>query len=299
MRFGRIYRFIAGDENDGIEVVPPFQIEFDVNKTPSESPNVNRVRIYNLAPQTRKGLERPDLRCELHAGYAEESGPVLMLKGAIVDAYSYHDSGDVVTEIGIYDGWIELRDTALSISYGKGADAHTVIRAIARKMGLPLVMADSVPNVTWKSGFSYYGSAHSALHKACSAAGLEWSIQNQAIQVVKINGRTQREAIVLRAEGGLIGYPERTRRGAVEKARVQDQRTGDIVVIESAQQQKDGWRVRSLLLPQVNPGDTLILRSAEVDEICRADEVRHTGNFHDGDWVTDMLLVSDERYADA
>lgn len=299
MRFGRVYRFIAGNGNDGVEVQPPFQIEFDVNKTPSESPNVSRVRIYNLATDTRKLLERPDLRCQLHAGYEEEDGALLMLDGAIVDGYSYTDGADVITEVGIYDGWVELRDTAISIGYGKGADAHTVIRAIANKMRLPLNMDSGLPNITWKSGFSFYGPAHSALHKACAAAGLEWSIQNQAIQVVRINGRTQREAIVLQSDSGLIGYPERTRRGAVEKARVQDQRTGNYVELESAQQQRDGWRVRSLLLPQVNPGDTLILRSQFVEEICRADEVRHTGNFHDGDWATDMLLVSDERYANA
>lgn len=71
-----------------------------------------------------------------------------------------------------------------------------------------------------QQGFSFYGAARTALHKVTQGTGLEWSIQNQQLQVVRRRGTTRRKAVVLAGDTGLIGYPERTREAAREKARV-------------------------------------------------------------------------------
>lgn len=291
-RFDRVYRLQVGKAGTkGLEVVPPIRVTFDISKDASEEPNDHTIRIYNLAADTRKALENPDLRCVLYAGYAEEGGPLLMASGTLVFAYTRFEQPDIVTELIVKDGFTEIRDTAVSIGLGPGAQASTIIRDIARQMGLPLVMADELPDRRWQQGFSFYGAARTALHKVAQGTGLEWSIQNQQLQVVRRRGTTRRQAVVLAADTGLLGYPERTREAAREKARVKDKRTGDEVNLVSAQQQRDGWRVTSLLLPTINPGDLVKLESRSVESFQRVEAVRHTGDSGGGDWQSELELV--------
>ncbi len=295
-RFDRVYRLLVGKPNQkGLEVRQPIRITFDISKDAEEEPNDHIIRIYNLAPDTRRALEEPGLRCVLHAGYAEEGGPLLMASGSVVFAYTKFEQPDVVTELIVKDGYTEVRDTAISIGLGPGAQASSIIREIARQMGLPLVMADDVPDRRWQQGFSFYGAARTALHKVTQGTGLEWSIQNQQLQVVQRRGTTRRQAVVLAADTGLLGYPERMREAAREKAKVKDLKTGDDVNLVSARQQRDGWRVNSLLLPTLNPGDLVRLESRTVEAFLRVDALRHTGDSAGGDWQTELQLV--DRYA--
>lgn len=295
-RFDRVYRLLVGKPNQkGVEIVQPMRITFDVRKDAAEEPNDHTIRIYNLAEATRRALEEPGLRCVLYAGYAEEGGPLLMASGSVVFAYTRFEQPDVVTELIVKDGFTEVRDTAVSIGLGPGAQASTIIRDIARQMGLPLVMADDVPDRRWQQGFSFYGAARSALHKVTQGTGLEWSIQNQQLQVVQRRGTTRRQAVVLAADTGLLGFPERTREAAREKAKVKDQTTGDNVNLVSAQQQRDGWRVNSLLLPTVNPGDLVKLESRSVEAFLRVEGLQHSGDSAGGNWQTELQLV--DRYA--
>lgn len=291
-RFDRVYRLLVGKPNlKGLEIRQPMRVTFEVSKDAQEEPNDHKIRIYNLAADTRRALEEPGLRCVLYAGYAEEGGPLLMASGSVVYAYTWYELPDVVTELAVKDGYTEVRDTAVSIGLGPGARASTIIRDVARQMGLPLVMADDVPDRRWQQGFSFYGAARTALHKVTQGTGLEWSIQNQQLQVVRRRGTTRRKAVVLAADTGLIGYPERTREAAREKARVRDSQTNDNVRLVSARQQLDGWRVTSLLLPTINPGDLVKLESRTVQAFQRVEAVRHYGDSAGGDWQSELQLV--------
>lgn len=291
-RFDRVYRLLVGKPNQkGLEIRQPMRVTFEVSKDAQEEPNDHKFRIYNLAAETRRALEEPGLRCVLYAGYAEEGGPLLMASGSVVYAYTWCELPDVVTELAVKDGYTEVRDTAVSIGLGAGAQASAIIRDVARQMGLPLVMADDVPDRRWQQGFSFYGAARTALHKVTQGTGLEWSIQNQQLQVVGRRGTTRRKAVVLAADTGLIGYPERTREAAREKARVRDSQTNDDVRLVSARQQLDGWRVTSLLLPTINPGDLVKLESRTVQAFQRVEAVRHYGDSAGGDWQSELQLV--------
>jgi hypothetical protein len=297
-RFDRVYRLLVGkDGGQGLEIVPPIRITFDIAKTAAEEPNDAKITVYNLAAQTRRTLEEPGLRCVLYAGYAEEGGPLLMASGSIVYAYTRYDQPDVVTELTVKDGYIEVRDTAVSIGLGPGARASDIIRDIARQMGLPLLMADDAPDRRWEQGFSFYGAARTALHKVTQGTGLEWSIQNQQLQVVQRLGTTRRQAVVLAVDTGLLGQPERTRAAASEKAKAKAPgqavaaKTAKAAKPASGQQQRDGWKVKSLLLSTISPGDLVKLESRSVAAFQRAETVRHTGDSEGGDWQTELTLV--------
>lgn len=292
-RFNRDYRLLVGHKGqNGVEIVPPMRITFDINKDTSKDPNTIQIRVWNLAKDTRDAIEEPDAVAALYAGYADEDGALLTAYGTVIDAWTYFDGPDVVTELTVLDGYAEIRDTVVSLGYGPGVKASTIARDLARQMGLRLNMADDVPDRVWQNGYSYYGAARVALHKIVHGTGLEWSIQNGELQIIPRLGTTTRQAFVLAADSGLIGYPERMRKGAREKARVKDQRTGDNKDIVSAKQQIDGWKVRSLLLPTLNPGDLVKLESRTVEGWFRIESLRHSGDWGGpGDWQTDLELV--------
>lgn len=309
-RFDRVYRLLVGKTGgQALEIVPPIRLTFDIAKTAGEAPNDAKITLYNLAAGTRGALEEPNLRCVLYAGYAEEGGPLLMASGSVVYAYTRFAPPDVITELTVKDGYIEVRDTAVSIGLGPGAQASAIIRDIARQMGLPLVMADDVPDRRWEQGFSFYGAARTALHKVTQGTGLEWSIQNQQLQVVQRLGTTRRQAVVLAVDTGLLGQPERTREAATEKAaskgpaigpakgpaKAAEPATAASAKPASGQQQRDGWKVKSLLLPTISPGDLVKVESRTVDAWQRVETVHHTGDSEGGDWQTELGLV--DRYA--
>lgn len=293
-RFNRVYRLLVGRAGQtGVEVTAPIRITFDVEKNTEEEPNIFKVRVYNLRPERRREFEARDMAVRLYAGYGEEDGPLLLAAGSVVDAYTYFDGPDVVTELQVADGYIEIRDTAVSLGYSEGVTSQTILSDVARQMGLPLLLGEDVPVRSWAAGFSFYGPARSALHKVTAGSGAEWSIQNQQLQVIAKRGVTKRQAFVLAADSGLIGYPERTTENAREKAKVTDKTSGKDARLVSAQQQRHGWRVTSLLLPTVNPGDLVIVESktAPASGTWRVESIAHNGDSEGGDWTSELQLV--------
>lgn len=306
MRFDRVYRFVIGAGSDVVEFnnldisAPALNIEFDIDKTHSDRPNEQKVSIYGLSDETIKRLSRVDNLCELYAGYRYDAGPLLLAAGSLTHVVTTISNGNKITHIQFYDGWRELRDTTLSLSYSKGATAHTVIRRVADAMGLPIMITPNAPNLTWKSGFSYQGTAHGALTKACAAAGLEWSIQNRTIQVTSVRGTTQRQAVRIAPDTGLLGSPEESQKSATEKTGDvkgdRKKQAKDTIVIVSTKAPELAYHVKALLTPQINPNDAVVVESRFVNGVFRAKEVRHKGGLYRGEWVTDMVLVRDDGY---
>ena len=278
--FNRTYRLLVGNAGKkGLEIAPPFHIEFDVEKTAKEDPNKCQVKIYNLKPDTRRALEQPDVMAVLYAGYGADA--VLLAAGAVIECLTAFDGQNVVTALELADGWVELRDCYVSLGYAGGVSAHAVIREIARQMGLVLEMAATLPDHVWQHGFSHHGAARIALGKATAAAGLAWSIQNQVLRVVKQHGATPRRAVVLAADSGLVGFPERFAQAASGKA-AKGNAAGAV------EKKRYGWKVKSLLLPQVNPSDVLKLESKQVNGFFRVEKVKHSGGFDGGDWISEF-----------
>ena len=78
-------------------------------------------------------------------------------------------------------------------------------------MDVPLVVPSNLVDRVWEHGLSYFGSARTLLDKVTKGSDSEWSIQNGNLQVIKTGMVTTRQGIVLAADSGLVGSPERER----------------------------------------------------------------------------------------
>lgn len=217
MRFGRIFRLVVGrGGGQGVEITEN-RIRFSIVRDDTKTPNKSSIEIWGLKASTRAMIAKPDTRCVLHAGYEEEGEPQLIFEGDVTYSSTKFEEGEVVTHLELADGAVATRDSVVTLGYGPGANSGAIIRDIARKMGLTLSMPDDVPARTWSSGLSLHGPARVALDKVTRGTGLSWSIQSGVLQVIRAGGTNNQQVIELDATSGLIGSPERERRGAWQK----------------------------------------------------------------------------------
>lgn len=294
-RFDRVCSLIVGVGGQRGFEITNLRIQFEIVKTDSRNPNKSTIKIYNLSPSSRSAIEKPDVRCVLRAGYVEENGPLECFNGNVLFSWSAKDGPDIITTLELGDGAVPFRDAVVSLGYGAGVNSRQIIEAIAGRMGLPLQMPSDVPTRTWANGFSSQGSARSALDRVTQGAGLSWSIQNGTLQVVRSGGTTNRTVFEIAVDSGMIGSPERQRKGSGSAIQTTDQATGQTRRAASANEQWDGWRVKSLILPTLLPNDRVKLKSQFAEGVMRIKEIRHIGDTHDGDWISELTLIDPSR----
>lgn len=291
-RFNRVYNLVVGQKGSPTAVsITSLRIRFDIDKTITPWPNRSRIHIYNLAVNHREEFEKPDTYVALYAGYIEESGPVLVFSGDVSYGYTElaTEQGDVITTLELGDGHVAMRDGMVTLSYGKAASAKKLINAIATQMGLAVYMDNSLTDKTWNNGFSSHGSGRAALDRVTAAAGWQWSIQNSVLQVVARGQVTKRQTILLDSTSGLIGYPHRERKfpphalASTGKPRVRHAPL-------SPYRRIDGWRVKSLLLPELNPGDPVQMNSRTIKGLFRVERLLHAGDTDGGEWMTEIFI---------
>ena len=346
MLFDRVYRLLVGKKGNasGIEITD-LRIEFDIEKSAKKNPNKGSIKIYNLAKHTREELEKPGTRCVLYAGYKDQDGPQLIFNGDVTFAWTQFKLPDVITEFELGDGASEIRDTTISVGYDKGVKSKQILNDAAKKMDTPLVIPSNLAERVWEHGVSFFGPVRTLLDKVTKGSNSEWSIQNGNLQVMEKGMVTTRQGIILAADSGLIGSPERERaskdgtskkeEGKADKTNtakggspkhkevslptkpskpfdatggtpvttdidddaedeIEDSKGGGGgAKIKSSEPAKgvDGWRVKTLLMPMLNPGDRVQLESRSVKGVFRIQELKHKGDNWQGDWQTEMKLI--------
>jgi len=287
--FDRVYRLQVGQGTQGLEITD-LRVNFEIIKTAKKNPNRNRVQIYNLQKSTRQMCEKPGTRCILYAGYAQQDGPILIFSGDVTVAWSRYDLPDIITEFELTDGGKEIRDTTISVGYGKNIKSSQILADVSKQMGMPLNMPSNLIDRVWQNGFSFYGPARTLMDKITKAGNHEWSVQNGNLQVIETGMVTTRQGIVISADSGLVGSPERERK-AYEGNSAQPTKSGKAKKTNDPLKEFDGWRVKTLLMPQLNPGDRVQMDTRDVQGVFRSDRSRNRGDNKDGDWESEFKVV--------
>ena len=292
--FDRISKLVIGQGgSSGLEIVN-LRMAFEIHKTLGKNPNRSEIRVWNLKQSTREELEKPNTRCVLYAGYSEQDGAIKIFEGNVTYAWTSFENAEVVTQFDLGEGIQAYRDTTVTLSYPSGIGTRRVLEDIAQRMGLGLDISPDAQMRQWASGRSFHGSARGALDRVTRASGLSWSIQGGTLQVIQAGGATSRRAVVIAADSGMIGSPERERKGSSQTARVRNEDTGRNVRVNSASREWSGWRVKSLLMPFIVPGDPVKMEGRSANGVFIAREVNHRGDNMEGDWQTELLLVDSQ-----
>lgn len=276
--------------SDALQVTD-LRMTFTVNKDSGPSTNTAEIGIYNLSEASRGRMKSVGHQVRVMAGYAKGSRreKALLFQGDIVKVNHAHHPPDFVTRIDANDGHAVLRDTLMNRPYGDNTSALKILGDAVKAFKLPLRTALDrlgVPDRPYPRGFSARGPARKTLDEVTDRLGLEWSIQNGEIKLVKKGAVDGFEAVLVSPDTGMIGKAEKLEFEESDGA-------------QKTTEEKEGWRVASLLLPTVEPGNPLAIESRSLSPraglpgeagikrgVFRVERVIHRGDTHGDEWRT-------------
>ena len=274
------------------------KINFSIEKDTTKESNKAKLEIYNLSETSRKAIEVADNEVEIYAGY--EDGAVLCFRGTVTYGYTKDSGTECITSLDLADGTVALRDSYCSLSYAPGTSAKTIIQRCATEMGVPVVYGDDVGELeNYKNGFSFIGQAPECMTEVCNALGLSWSIQNNILNVILAGGTATNRGLVFSAQSGLVGLPERIVQAEYKSNKTTPKRKAKQKAKKEEPRKKAGWRIETLLVPSVNPGDMVKVECRIITGWFRVEKVRHSGEYNGQRWNSEMDLIEVNNNAES
>lgn len=262
--------------------ISKLRVSFSVTKTGTWAANTASIRIWNLSETKRNKMSYFGDLISLMAGYRTAGGPQLLFKGNSSSVSHSFSPPDVVTAINCNEGERNFYLKVSSVSFGENTPVRTVIEFYAQELELPVVEIASTEGLTYALGHQHSGLAYLGLEKACNYAGLQASIQNGNLVILPKEGSSQKPAIPISQETGMIGVPER----------YTDRKQYLYQALPPNSAPKPGWKVRTLLKPEIIPGDriNLVSRKASISGIFKVVSISHQGDTH-GEVFESLLEV--------
>lgn len=247
-------------------------ISFKVTRNLSPYPGTCELTLYNLSPDHRAELRpsafgRLRVFCQLDAGY--EGARSMLFRGDTRRIEHKRDGVDWVTVITAGDGIHAIRNARVRASFAPGTTIATIVDSIVQQMEVGAgnsreILSTLAATTTVRAGTVLHGQAAQELTRICTANGLEWSIQDGALQLLRRGGRLARTGILLSPESGLLGSPER----AGYKR----------------------FKVQSLLIPDLVPGRVVVLDSSTARGDYKVMSAEYSGDTRSEDWTCSMVV---------
>lgn len=270
-RPGAAPNFFTVDGANAIQI-SELRVAFNVEKKLGGKPNVCTAQVFNLAERTRAEFQARPLYVRLEAGY--ENDVRRLFTGDLKFGHSEKSGNDWITEMTLGDGARAYSEARVSRSFRSGTKRRAALAELADAMGLdvPSNAAEFAElDVEFASGVALSGSAARELTRIASAAGLDWSIQDGRLQLLREADVRADEAIEISEATGMIGSPEM---GPPTKKRKRPLLT-----------------VRTLLDPRITPGGRVLVKARSEGGLCKVIRVQHTGDTHGPDWYSTAEAV--------
>lgn len=282
--FNRVCRVTVGTAIGAIRAglrVEKHRVTFRVEKTHKPEPNKCELEIFNLSRDQRAQIEELKPKAGsargvpvlIEAGY-KDTGLSQIFLGDLRTAYSERKGADWITTVESGDG-DAAKKQPLSVAYGPQTSPDVALRAIVRALG---VAEGNVPVIAAKLRIGaaatlfpkravLCGSAFEHMTHFAHSAGLEWSIQDGAIQLINQGKVLDGFAIRLNASSGLIESPTVDHKGLLS--------------------------CRMLIQPNVKPGSLLVIDSLAVRGNYKIERASWEGDTYGIPWY---ITVEAKRY---
>lgn len=303
MLFDRVASLIIGKPDGKAIEIRELRFAFSIEKGTGENPNKCTCEIYNLAPDSRALVETVNNVLILKAGYKRDVGEVTIFTGTVTRSITKRQGADWVTALEMSDGGLEYRDKKTTFSFAPGAAGQAVLANIAATFGLPVrPLPTEIAQKQYPEGFAFVGRSREAMTKACEYLGLEWSIQNREVQILKKGKAVAMQAFVLSPATGMIDSPESeiktmsesaaAKKGITTKQKgVRESFGTDDAGDKGRKLEVQGYKVKSLLQPALQPGGFVKVESKAIKgEFFRVESLVHVGDTHGQPWNTDLIL---------
>lgn len=248
-----------------------FKVEKSVPHGKKPKPHTCDVTITNLAGTTRANLETKPLVVELHAGYDDVYH--FMFGGDLRFAMTKMDGPNWETLLQLGDGDCHHRWSRVNRSYARGTSVRQILKDVTRSMAMKLpdeLAKDPALDAKFLHGDVAFGPARDKLTELLAPFGYQWMIVNGQLRVLRADRAQPGTIIPIDEENGMIGSPEF---GSPPRSGKPPHMT-----------------VRTLLYPQINPGDRVRVTSKVKTGDFRVESITHEGDTHGDAWTSEMEI---------
>lgn len=205
--------------------IQDLRIQFKIEKTNESSTNKSEISIFNLSQETRSLFEAKGTRVHLSIGYlglspnklvGSTSNVDLVFVGDITKIDQSLNPPDLITKIISGDGDNRHRNAKHTRGYPPNTKLLTALNNVSDDFGLSRKVFVDIPDITIAHGLALRGLCRNHMDTLTQPNGLEWSIQDDALQVIPVGGTTSENPILLNKDTGLIGSPKKGEKGKIE-----------------------------------------------------------------------------------
>lgn len=176
-------------------------------------PNNGDVTLYNLPEEDRAVLTKAAIiKVALLAGYRDDLRQVCVMD--IKQADNNHETTEWITKLEGADGGAAWANAHANVSFGKNSKITDVALGLVDKVGKRLTgfsiekLQQAAGGKVFRHGYAANGNAFQELSSICAQLGLEVSIQDDEIAIVKRGGvEPTRDIFEWGPETGLLGSP--------------------------------------------------------------------------------------------
>lgn len=254
----------------GTTQIDGLRMSFVIDQTDKPEPNGTEISVYNLSETTRGKVQDQGLPLKLEAGYNEDISQIFDGDIRKDGVSSRRDSADWITTFKALDGGEAFRNARIQESFAAGTKLRPVLEKLAKSMGVGLGNSldklrggDVLGSLSeFFSGATLSGKSSAEMERMFRSVGYDYSVQDGELQVTTLGSATDKTAILLSSETGLIGSPEP---GA-----------------------KAITKIRSLLQSDIRPRRKLKLDTEALNGFYVVRRVKHTGDTHGPAWYSDI-----------
>ena len=267
----------AGPEQNG-----GLALTFRVKKNLKPEPNTVDIKVWNLSPNTRLSLENPAkfvavsglalvpgsgksapqyVPVILEVGYAGENHTIYV--GQLRNATSEIDGPNIITTLSSGDSEQAFAAQRVKFTAPAQASPQTLLSTAAAAVGvgsgnLTQALGGAVAG-TGGPARVFFGSASKVLSEHARSNGMQWSVQDGAIQMLPIGQSVGATAVLLSSASGLIGSPSIDSKGVV--------------------------KCEALIQPGLTPGLPIVIQSANLQGAFRVEDVEYNGATWGPQWT--------------
>lgn len=252
--------------------IEDLRIKFQCEKTNESTPNNAEIEIFNLSEATRSMLEAKNTKVQLSIGYlglnsegvagtgiGGSSSVETVFIGDVSKVLQVVTAPDIITKIEVADGGNRYRNSRLEKGYPPNSKLTKILDELITSTGLAKGAKEGVPDRTYANGLTLSGLSRDHLDTLCRANNLEWSVQDETIQIIPKNQPLANTVVLLDSDSGLIGSPNKT---------------------------KDGVEFTSLIQAKLSPGKKVQLDSRFVKGLFKLRKVSHEGDSQQGTFLS-------------
>lgn len=262
MTYNNYTELLVGPQGGEGKLIKDLTIEFSVKFNITNSTNSAEIRVFNLSDETYNYLLEKNSSVILKVGKDKK----VLYIGDIVSLNNTRSRSDSITTIECKDGYYQLANRKISIGFEENVDVNTVLNKVISDVNF-IKGNYNLPAKVYKNGFSAVGTLAEVLSKIVKSLGGEYTykILNRSLLIFKKNEPIPNTPVYnLTTDSGLLETPYK-----FYNFKINENETNSNV--------SEGWKIRTLLIPELLPESIIKIQTSEVNGLFRVKESEFIG----------------------